>query len=107
VSNPRSPAPPPPHELSAAAAHYAKLLADFVKDTGNAEWIATADALRVLNLRNVVDTAQRAWDEQWGHYERNLVEVCRRAGIPDAEIARARGVLRQNFHRRHGRRSEG
>jgi hypothetical protein len=101
----RPPAPPPPAPLSEAAAHYANLLADFVRDTGNAHWIATADSLRVLQLRDNVRVAQRAWEGRWEPYERDLVTVLRRAGIPDAEIARALGMDRQNLHRRHGKRS--
>ena len=100
-------APTPPRELGAAAAHYANLLANFVRDTGNVEWIARTDALTVLGGYDRVRIALRAWESQWEPYERDLVTICRRAGIPDAEIARRLGVQRQNFHRRHGRRSEG
>jgi hypothetical protein len=102
----RPPAPTPPRALSEAAAHYADLLAQFVRDTGNADWIKTADAVRVLRMRDNVRTAQRQWEDQWQHYERDLVAVLRRAGYPDAEIAKALGIPRQNLHRLHGKRSE-
>jgi hypothetical protein len=77
--------------LSAAAAHYAQELADFVTGTGNAAWIASTDALRVLTVRGYVDVARRAWEAQWEPYERDLVATCRRAGISDAEIAHRLG----------------
>jgi hypothetical protein len=100
----RPAAPPPPRALSKAAAHYAELLTGFVSDTGNADYIARTDALTVLAGYDRVRIALRAWETEWAHYEKDLVAVLRRAGVPDAEMARALGVERQNFHRRHGRR---
>ena len=95
-------APPPPRTLTDAAAHYAKLLGDFVKDTGDPKWIATADAVRVLTLAGNVRLALRAWQAQWAPYEAELVDACRRAGITDTRIAEALGMPRQNLQRRHG-----
>lgn len=107
VMTPERPTPPPPpRPLSDAAAHYADLLASYVRDTGNTEWIATTDALNVLGGYDRVRIAQRAWEAQWEHYERDLVSVCRAAGIEDAEIARRLGIPRQNLHRRHGKRGQ-
>jgi hypothetical protein len=100
---PRAPgAPPPPDVLT----HWAEHFASAVRDTGNTEWIASVDALTVLGAYDRVRIAQRAWEDQWEHYERHLVIVCREAGIPDAEIARRLGIPRQNLHRRHGKRGE-
>jgi hypothetical protein len=103
-SDDRPAAPPPPRALSDAAVDYAKHLADFVSDTGDADYIARTDALTVLAGYDRARIALRAWETQWAHYEKELVAVLRRAGVPDAQMARALGVERQNFHRRHGRR---
>jgi hypothetical protein len=96
------PAPSPPPALAAHAEH----LAGLVRDTGDAKWIATADALRVLGVAGAARAASRAWEREWEPYERELVRLLRRANVADAEMARALGVHRQNFQRRHGTRGE-
>src|SRR5215211_4933686 len=93
---------PPPQTLTVAGTHYAKLLGSLVKDTGDPEYIATTDALTVLTVAGNVRTALRAWEAQWEPYERELVATLRRAGVPDSDMARALGIPRQNFQRKHG-----
>lgn len=100
------PAPHPPETLTVAGAKYAEHLAGLVKDTGDPDWIATTDALTVLQVAGNVRVAYRAWDAQWEPYERDLVAVLRRANVPDAQMAKALGMERQNFARRHGRRGQ-
>src|SRR4051794_7639068 len=93
----RVPAPPPPNTLTVAGAAYADHLASLVKDTGDPKYVRSVDALTVLRVAGNVRVAFRAWENQWNHYEAELVHVLRRAGVKDSEIARALGVERQNL----------